>query len=174
MPLWSKFRIAFSFYFWKLEVQNTYHAKFYRNIRTGSLIILTLFFGFGGPHYSIQKCPRVVKRVGTRLSLSEVTSYSHLDKPTWLILYTACEKSVVFSRKNLHAECLQGIVWCSIVTGWLTKSWEYRFIPLLVRAASMQRGKDLSANTENISIRRDSLAYVPFILPATASLVQCM
>ena len=27
----------------------TYHAKFYSNIRAGSPIILTLFFGFGCP-----------------------------------------------------------------------------------------------------------------------------
>lgn len=49
VPLWSKFRIAFSFHFWKLEVRNTYHAKFNRKILTGIMIISTLFFVFGRP-----------------------------------------------------------------------------------------------------------------------------
>ena len=170
-------KISYCLFFLLLETRSTKHlpCQVLSQYSHGKFDYFNLVFRFWWPAITRFKNARVCsKELALRLSLSEVTSYSHLDKPTWLILYTACEKSVVFSRKNLHAECLQGVVWCSIVTGWLTKSWEYRFIPLLVRAASMQRGKDLSANTENISIRRDYLAYVPFILPATASLVQCM
>ena len=49
--LWSKFCIYFTIQFWKVEVLNTYHAKFYFKIRTGSPIILTLFFAFGRPPF---------------------------------------------------------------------------------------------------------------------------
>ena len=137
----------------------------------GSLI-LTLFFGFG---HSIQKWPSVPKRPGTSLSLSEVTSYSHLHKPTWLILYSICEKSEVFQR------CFQGYSAsrmpprrCVVQDCDRVADKELGISILLVRAASVPCGKDLSANTENISSRREHLAYAPFILPTTASLVQCM
>ena len=55
----QNFALPFLFTFGKLEVQNTYHAKFYRDIRTGSLIILALFFGFRSPPLLDSKNDRV-------------------------------------------------------------------------------------------------------------------
>lgn len=168
-------KISHCLFFLLLETRSTKHlpCQVLSQYSHGKFDYFNLVFRFWWPAITRFKNARVWSK---ELALDwAFRKWRHIRiSTTWLILYTACEKSVVFSRKNLHAECLQGVVWCSIVTGWLTKSWEYRFIPLLVRAASMQHGKDLSANTENISIWRDYLAYVPFILPATASLVQCM
>ena len=45
---------------------NIYHAKFYLKIRTGSLIILTVFLDFGRPPLLNSKNDRAYhKRVGT-------------------------------------------------------------------------------------------------------------
>ena len=41
------FFFLFFFHFWRLQVKNTYHARFYSNICTGSSIILNLFFDVG-------------------------------------------------------------------------------------------------------------------------------
>ena len=55
-------------------MMKTYHAKFYSNIRTGSSIFLTLFFGFGRPPLLASKA---IERVGSGRARSEVTSYAH-------------------------------------------------------------------------------------------------
>lgn len=63
MLISSKFCISFSLHFWKVEVLNTYHVKFYLKILTGSQVILTLFLGFGRPPLlDIQKWPSAYQK----------------------------------------------------------------------------------------------------------------
>ena len=46
VPLRSKFCIPFFLHLWKVEVINTYHAKFYIEIPTGRPVILNAKFSF--------------------------------------------------------------------------------------------------------------------------------
>lgn len=59
-------------------------------------------------HYSIQKWPSTVKKVGTNVGFSEVTSHLHLDKPTWLISWAIYKNFEVFQALFLISKSSMG------------------------------------------------------------------
>ena len=77
MPLRRKFCIPFSLQLLKVEVINTYHAKFYIEIPTGRPVILNVKFSFVLPPLLDSKNGREPQRAGSSRTERNMTSYAH-------------------------------------------------------------------------------------------------
>ena len=120
--LWSKFHFPVSLQLLKIEVINTYHAKFYIEIPKGRLVILIVKFSSPCRHYSIQKlavnhmeswiqlreeaCDVIHSRQHGALSKADLSETSHFFLSQWLKVHLNCADVFVNIREKSPCDCL--------------------------------------------------------------------
>ena len=129
MVLWSKFRFPVSLRLLKIEVINTYHAKFYIEIPTGRPVILIVKFSFALPPLLDSKTGRephreldlVARRGFWRHTLKTTWRAFEWDNETsdfflsqWLKVHLNCADVFVNIREKTPGNCLD-ILWLKIM-----------------------------------------------------------